>query len=203
MTSDPRTPRPFTVVVSRVVPFDAENVDTDQIIPARFLKTTDSAGLGDHLFEDLRRLPDGSPDPEFPLNRPENRGAQILLAGPNFGCGSSREHAAWALKDAGFRVVISTSFADIFRSNAMKNGLLPAQIPAASWLELRERCESSEPVTVDLAPGEIRWGVGAARFHVNAFAKQCLLEGLDELSYILKHQEQIRAFEARHEEGRA
>ncbi len=203
MSHDNRTLQPFTVVVSRVVLFDADNVDTDQIIPARFLKTTDSAGLGDHLFEDLRRFPDGTPNPAFPLNRPEHRGAHILLVGPNFGCGSSREHAAWALRDAGFRVVIGTSFADIFRSNALKNGLLPAQIPAASWRELKSISMSGEPVTVDLTAGEIRWNGGTTRFQVNTFARQCLLEGLDELAYILKHEEQIRAFEVRQKEDAA
>src|SRR5512135_3517909 len=143
----------FTTLVSRIVPLPVNDIDTDQIIPARYLKATDKNGLGDHLFADWRYEADGSPKPDFALNQPGARGAQILFAGDNFGCGSSREHASWALTGFGFRAVISTSFADIFRNNSLKNGLLPIIVDAATHASLRTRLERepSAEVRIDLA----------------------------------------------------
>src|SRR3970040_1341830 len=143
----------FTALTSRLVPLPMNDVDTDQIIPARFLKATDKLGMGDHLFADWRYDADGSPKPDFVLNKPEHRGAQILLAGDNFGCGSSREHAPWALIGFGFRAVISTSFADIFRNNALKNGLLPIVVDEVmhhTLFEMLEEIPNAE-LTIDLA----------------------------------------------------
>jgi 3-isopropylmalate/(R)-2-methylmalate dehydratase small subunit len=188
---------PFTVVESRLAPLMMENIDTDQIIPARFLKITDSEGLGEHLFEDLRRGPDGSLRDDFSLNMAEYRSASILLAGHNFGCGSSREHAPWALVGAGFRAVISTSFADIFRGNAMKNGLLPVAVDATSWTLLAGLVGTDTSVTVDLERQEVRWPGGIARFEIDMFARTCLLAGTDELGYILEREADISAYESR------
>jgi 3-isopropylmalate/(R)-2-methylmalate dehydratase small subunit len=188
---------PFTVVTSTLAPLMMENVDTDQIIPARFLKITDSEGLGDHLFEDLRRASDGSMRDDFFLNRAEYRSASILLAGRNFGCGSSREHAPWALAGAGFRVVISTSFADIFHGNAMKNGLLPVALDAASWTSLAALVGTNARVTVDLERQEVRWPGGSARFQIDTFGRTCMLAGTDELGYILEREADISAYEKR------
>ena len=192
---------PFTRVVSAVVPLPRNDVDTDQIIPARFLKTTNRAGLGDQLFCDWRYLDDGSPNPEFVLNRPEMVGRRILLAGDNFGCGSSREHAPWALTAWGIRAVISSSFADIFRSNALKNGLLPIAVPPqelehiASILE----AEPDAEITVDLESSEIRLPDGSViGFDVDAFARRMILDGTDELGYLLSHEPQIAAYETLH-----
>jgi 3-isopropylmalate/(R)-2-methylmalate dehydratase small subunit len=180
-----------------MAPLMMENIDTDQIIPARFLKITGSEGLGEHLFEDLRRASDGTMRDDFSLNRAENRSASILLAGRNFGCGSSREHAPWALVGAGFRVVISTSFADIFRGNAMKNGLLPVALDAVSWASLAALAGTETTVTVDLERQEVRWPGGTARFEIDAFARACLLAGTDELGYILEREADISAYETR------
>jgi len=177
--------------------FPQENVDTDQIIPARFLKITDTAGVGAHLFEDLRHNPDGSLRADFPLNLKANEGAEILLAGRNFGCGSSREHAAWALVGAGFRAVMSTSFADIFRNNALKNGLLPVTVDSSTWTSLSEAAASGGLANIDLQAQEVTWQKGRVRFEIDPFAKQCLLDGTDELGYILSHESDIAAFEAR------
>src|SRR6202521_4551117 len=168
----------FTKLISRVVALPANDVDTDQIIPARFLKATDKLDMGSHLFADWRYNTDGSPRPEFVLNQPGSHGAQILLAGDNFGCGSSREHAPWALTGFGFRAVISTSFADIFCNNALKNGLLPvavdAKAHAALLAQLRQQPAAS--VTVDLAAQTLSLPDGSkATFPVDAFAKTCLL----------------------------
>ncbi len=188
---------PFRVVTSILAPLMMENVDTDQIIPARFLKITDSEGLGEHLFEDLRRAADGSMRNDFFLNRAEFQSASILLAGRNFGCGSSREHAPWALVGAGFQVVISTSFADIFRGNAMKNGLLPVAVDAASWTSLAGLVGTATTVTVDLERQVVQWPGGSANFKIDAFARACMLAGTDELGYILEREAHISAFEAR------
>ncbi len=188
----------FQVVTSTVAVLPMENIDTDQIIPARFLKITDTAGVGAHLFEDLRRLPGGSLDPEFPLNRKEFRDAGILLAGRNFGCGSSREHAAWALAGSGFRAVVSVSFADIFRNNALKNGLLPVAVSEGTWKALASVASRGGEVSVDLEKLEIRWQGGATAFEIDAFARTCLLNGTDELGYILRQDEKIAAYERRH-----
>lgn len=192
---------PFTTLTSRVVVLPHENIDTDQIIPARFLKATDKAGMGDHLFADWRYDRDGKPRPEFVLNRPESRGCRVLLAGDNFGCGSSREHAPWALMGYGFRAVISTSFADIFRNNALKNGLLPIVVDAATHRRLLEllAADPAGQVTVNLADQTLRLPDGSVtRFPIDGFSKDCLLEGVDQLGYLLKREARIRAYEAAH-----
>jgi 3-isopropylmalate/(R)-2-methylmalate dehydratase small subunit len=188
----------FTTLTSRVVLLPINDVDTDQIIPARFLKATDKLGMGDHLFADWRYNPDGSPKPEFVLNKPEVRGAQILLAGDNFGCGSSREHAPWALTGFGFRAVIATSFADIFRNNALKNGLLPIVVDAETHRTLLDVLEevSNAELTVDLASQTVTLPTGqTVAFPMDGFSKTCLLKGTDELGYLLGFEAQIGAYE--------
>jgi len=180
---------------SKMVPFATDNVDTDQIIPARFLKTISKEGLGDQLFYDWRYNADGSPKPEFILNQPWAKSAQVLLAGDNFGCGSSREHAPWALTQYGFRGVISTSFADIFKQNSLKNGLLP--IVVAKDVHDALFADPNQEVTVDLKSQTLRFGDRSVEFPVDAFSKHCLLEGVDELGFILKQSDAISAYEAR------
>ena len=190
----------FTTLTSRAVPLPVNDVDTDQIIPARFLKVTDKAGLGANLFADWRYHPDGSPQPDFILNQPAHRGAQILLAGDNFGCGSSREHAPWALAGFGFRAVISTSFADIFRSNALKNGLLPIVVEAAAQRDLFDLLEEAPQaeLTVDLAAQTVTLPGGQTlSFPIDGFSKTCLLKGVDELGYLLNFENKIAEYEAR------
>ena len=192
---------PFSSVTSPVVPMNRPDVDTDQIIPARFLKTVNRAGLGDQLFNDWRYLADGSPNPEFVLNQPRMAGRRVLLAGDNFGCGSSREHAPWALMAWGFRAVVSSSFADIFRNNALKNGLLPIEVPPEELARLFDTIDA-EPdlaVTVDLEAQELRLPDGSAiSFHVDAFARRMILDGTDELGYLLGLEPEIAAYEAAH-----
>ena len=191
----------FTTLTSRIVPLPVNDVDTDQIIPARFLKATDKSGMGDHLFADWRYNADGSPQSDFVLNQPEHQGAQILLAGDNFGCGSSREHAPWALAGFGFRAVISTSFADIFRNNALKNGLLPIVVDAETHrllFEVLEEIPHAE-VTVDLAAQTVTMPTGqAVPFPMDGFSKTCLLKDTDELGYLLSFEKQIAEYEASH-----
>ncbi len=188
----------FTTLTSRIVPLPVNNVDTDQIIPARFLKATDKQGMGDHLFADWRYNADGSPKPDFVLNKPEARGAQILLAGGNFGCGSSREHAPWALTGFGFCAVISTSFADIFRNNALKNGLLPIvvdEVMHRTLFEMLEEIPNAE-LTIDLASQTVALPTGqSVTFPMDGFSKTCLLKGTDELGYLLGFEEKIAAYE--------
>ncbi|MBK6848347.1 MAG: 3-isopropylmalate dehydratase small subunit [Proteobacteria bacterium] len=184
----------FITLTARAVVLAVDNVDTDQIIPARFLKVTDKAGLGGALFCDWRK------DPAFVLNQPAAQGAQILVAGDNFGCGSSREHAPWALIAGGFRAVISTSFADIFHNNALKNGLLPVVVTPALHRELVAQLgrEPELQLTVDLEAQQLSWPGGAAtQFPIDPFARDGLLRGIDQLDYLLGHAEQIAAFEAR------
>ena len=172
-----------------------DNIDTDQIIPARFLKTISKDGLGDQLFYDWRYDAAGQPKPDFVLNQPAAKGALVLVAGDNFGCGSSREHAPWALTQFGFRAVVSTSFADIFRQNSLKNGLLPIVVPPAIHSELLE--SSGAVVKVDLAAQTLTLADGrAVEFPIDAFSKHCLLEGVDELEYILQQEPAITAFES-------
>jgi len=192
---------PFTTLTSRLVTLPVDNIDTDQIIPARFLKTTEKTGLGRSLFAEWRYRVDGSPKPDFVLNQPEAVGAEVLLAGDNFGCGSSREHAPWALTDFGFRAVISTSFADIFRNNALKNGLLPVIVDAATHQRLLGLAgDPSAAVTIDLDSQTVRLPDGsAAVFPIDGFSKTCLLEGVDQLGYLLLHQAQISVYEQTHE----
>jgi 3-isopropylmalate/(R)-2-methylmalate dehydratase small subunit len=192
---------PFTTLISRVVVLPNENIDTDQIIPARFLKATDKAGMGDNLFADWRYDRDGNPKPDFVLNRPESQGCRVLLAGDNFGCGSSREHAPWALMGYGFQAVISTSFADIFRNNSLKNGLLPIIVDAATHRRLLDQlaADPAGPVMVDLASQTLRLPDGSAVvFSIDGFSKDCLLEGVDQLGYLLKRDMRIQAYEAAH-----
>jgi 3-isopropylmalate/(R)-2-methylmalate dehydratase small subunit len=190
--------RPFS---SKLVPLLVDNVDTDQVIPARFLKVTDKNGLGEALFSDWRYHADGTPKPDFVLNRPEMRGRQILLAGDNFGAGSSREHAPWALVGYGFRAVLSTSFADIFRNNALKNGLLPIALPAQAHARIVAMVESDPDVelAVDLEAGTVRLPDGSAvGFEVDPFSRRMLLEGTDELGFLLAQSEAVAAYEAAH-----
>ncbi len=184
---------------SRVVLLPMDNVDTDQIIPARFLKTISKIGLGDQLFNDWRYLADGSPNLDFVLNKAESKGAEILLAGDNFGCGSSREHAPWALTQFGFKAVISTSFADIFKQNSLKNSLLPIVVSRdvhAKLLELRS-ADQAMKLQIDLASQMLIMPDGeSVSFDVDAFSKTCMLEGVDEVGYILKQMPAIEKFEA-------
>ncbi len=189
----------FTSLTSSIIPLLIDNIDTDQIIPARFLKATDKVGMGDNLFADWRYQADGSPRPDFPLNQAQHRQAQILLAGDNFGCGSSREHAPWALAGYGFRAIISTSFADIFRNNALKNGLLPIIVDAETHRDLQDLLMEAPAaeLSVDLARQVLVLPGGReATFPIDGFAKACLLNGLDELGYILGFEKEIAAYES-------
>ena len=192
---------PFSSVTSAVVPFPRNDIDTDQIIPARFLKTVNRTGLGEQLFCDWRYLPDGAPNPDFVLNRPEMAGRAILLAGDNFGCGSSREHAPWSLMAWGFRAVISSSFADIFRNNALKNGLVPVAVPrdVLEHLFAIVAADDAARFTVDLEAQELRLPAGSAiGFEVDSFARRMILDGTDELGYLLSLEPRIAAYEASH-----
>ena len=188
----------FTTLTSRVVPLPVNDVDTDQIIPARFLKATDKKGMGANLFADWRYNADGSPKPGFVLNQPASAGCQILLAGDNFGCGSSREHAPWALAGFGFRAVISTSIADIFRNNALKNGLIPIIVDKETHKMLFDIVEEipHAEFTVDLASQTLSFPNGSVSFPIDPFNKTCLLNGVDELGYILGFEKEIAEFEA-------
>lgn len=193
--------KPFTTLISKIVPLPNENVDTDQIIPARFLKTTGKAGLGENLFADWRYDANGTPKPDFVLNQPEMQGRQVLLAGDNFGCGSSREHAPWALLGFGFRAVISTSFADIFRNNALKNGLLPIVVDSEThqWLFDTLAQQPDAEVTVDLVGQTLTLpDGGTVEFPIDSFSRRCLLEGIDQLGYLLKQAPHIEAYEQSH-----
>ena len=190
----------FTRFESRLVPLPVDNIDTDQIIPARFLKTISKDGLGEQLFNDWRYDAEGKPKPDFILNQPRAKGLEILLAGDNFGCGSSREHAPWALTQFGFRAIVSTSFADIFRQNSLKNSLLPVIVPREVHAELFAMVEKDQnvKVTVDLAEQKLLLPDGrAVEFPVDGFAKHCLLEGVDELGYILGQEPAIASYEAK------
>jgi 3-isopropylmalate/(R)-2-methylmalate dehydratase small subunit len=191
--------KPFSNFESRMVPLAINNIDTDQIIPARFLKTTTKQGLDRQLFCDWRYDAQGNPKPDFILNQPRAQGAQVLLAGDNFGCGSSREHAPWALTQFGFRAVVSTSFADIFKQNSLKNALLPIVVPPDVHAELFAAADHPEAtVKVDLASQTLTTPGGRkVEFPIDSFSKHCLLEGVDELGYILQHEAQIAAYEAR------
>ena len=192
--------KPFTNFESRMAPLAINNIDTDQIIPARFLKTTSKQGLDQQLFCDWRYDAQGNPNPDFILNQPRARGAQVLLAGDNFGCGSSREHAPWALTQFGFRAVISTSFADIFKENSLKNALLPIVVPPDVHAELFAAAAEDPDATVkiDLASQTLTTPGGRiVEFPIDAFSKHCLVEGVDELGYILQHEARIAAYETR------
>ena len=185
-------------VRGKAIPLDRVNVDTDQIIPARFLKVTDKNGLGESLFCDWRYLKDGSDNPEFVLNETASQGAQILIAGNNFGSGSSREHAPWALVGWGFRAIISTGFADIFKSNSLKNGLLPVEVSPEVHKALMEavQLDRSTKITIDLPTQSVTGLDGLeATFPIDEFSKHCLLEGMDQLGYLLSFDDQITSYE--------
>jgi len=185
---------PFSILTSRTAVLPVDNIDTDQIIPARFLTTTQRSGLGRHLFADWRRDAHNEPRKDFVLNQSEAMGARILVAGGNFGCGSSREHAPWALLDYGFRAVISTGIADIFRSNALRNGLLPVVLDADThaWLMANPSVE----ITIDLQEYEVRLPNGrTAAFEVEPFARHCMLHGVDPLGWLLSRADDIRRYE--------
>ena len=189
---------PLRTLTTRVVALPNENIDTDQIIPARFLKAIDKAGMGKNLFTDWRYDAAGNPRPDFVLNQPRAQGAQILLAGDNFGCGSSREHAVWALTGFGFRAVISTSFADIFRNNALKNGLLPIVVDKTTHRDLFDLAAEIPDVElkIDVAAQTVTMPGGrVAHFPLDPFSRTCLLEGVDELGYLLAREDAIARYE--------
>lgn len=193
--------KPFERLTALVAPLDQPNVDTDQITPKQFLKRVERTGFGQFLFWDWRTLPDGSPNPEFVLNLPRYQGAQILLTRENFGCGSSREHAAWALLDYGFRVLIAPSYADIFKNNCFKNGILPIELPSQVVDELFQRVERQEgyQLVVDLVEQTVTGTDGfCCRFDIDPFRKKCLLEGLDDIGLTLQHEDKIAAYEMTH-----
>lgn len=193
--------QPFVRHTGLVVPLDRSDVDTDQIIPKQFLKRIERTGFGQFLFYDWRYLEDGTPNPEFILNRPEYQGATILLTRRNFGCGSSREHAQWALVDYGFRAIIAPSFADIFYNNSLKNGLLPVRLDESLVDELFRRCVSTPGyrLTVDLEQCVVTDDKGFhATFEIDPFRRSCLLEGLDDIALTLQHEDKITAYEKAH-----
>jgi len=186
----------FTKHTGLVAPLDRANVDTDQIIPKQFLKRIERTGFGEFLFNDWRYLPDGQPHPSFVLNEPRYQGASILVAGKNFGCGSSREHAPWALGEFGFRVIIAPSFADIFANNCFKNGMLPIAVPVEEIMKRAQEVEGYE-LTIDLEPQTITDKHGLSiPFTVGSFQRYCLLEGLDDIGLTLRHEEAIKEYEA-------
>ena len=192
---------PFRSVSSAVVPMPRNDIDTDQIIPARYLKTTEKTGLASVLFNDWPYLPDGSPNPEFVLNQPEMAGRAILVAGDNFGCGSSREHAPWALMAWGIRAVISSSFADIFRVNSLKNGLLPIAVPPEELMRIGSilEAEPDAQLTIDLEASELRLPDGSnIPFTIDSFARHMILDGTDELGHLLRLEPELEAYEASH-----
>jgi 3-isopropylmalate/(R)-2-methylmalate dehydratase small subunit len=180
--------RAFRHVTSRAAVLDRPDVDTDQIVPKQFLKRIERTGFGEFLFHDWRK------DAAFELNQPEARGARILLAGRNFGCGSSREHAPWALQDHGFEVVVAPSFGDIFRQNSLKIGLLPVVLPPEQVKELMERARAGEELTVDL----VERTAGGFPFELDDHSRECLLEGLDEIALTLREEDALAAYEASH-----
>ncbi|MER3420616.1 MAG: 3-isopropylmalate dehydratase small subunit [Chloroflexota bacterium] len=191
---------PFTTLTGIVAPLDRVNVDTDQIIPKQFLKRIERTGFGPFAFFDWRYLPDGSPNPEFELNHPGYQGATILVTGRNFGCGSSREHAPWALREYGFRALIAPSFADIFYNNCIQNGMLPVVLPEEQVQELMRRAKESPGyrATVDLVTQTVRDDQGfSASFAIDPFVRERLLKGLDDIGMTLTHEAAIAAFEAR------
>ena len=193
---------PFRTISSLAVPLDRTNVDTDQIIPKQFLKRIERTGYGEFLFFDWRRTSNGDPNPEFELNDPRYRGARILIAGKNFGCGSSREHAAWALSDYGFRVVIAPTFADIFFSNAGKNGMVLVRLSEEQVSDLLSNAQTipNYQLTVSLETQTVTDGHGfAAGFEVDPFRKFCLLEGLDDIGLTLRHKLALDSYEAKHD----
>jgi 3-isopropylmalate/(R)-2-methylmalate dehydratase small subunit len=193
--------KPFTVHRGRVAPLDRVNVDTDQIIPKQFLKRIERTGFGQFLFYDWRFGADGKKNADFVLDEPRYEGASILVAGKNFGCGSSREHAVWALADFGFRAVVSSSFADIFANNSTKNGFLTVQLSESQVVELLQRAHGVDDyqLTIDLETCEVRDDQGfRAKFPIDEFVRHCLLNGLDDIGLTLQHEAKIAAYEAQH-----
>lgn len=193
----------FDTITSIMIPLPNNDVDTDQIIPATYLKVTDKKGLGTGLFAGWRYLPDGEINPDFPINQDRYQDAEILLVGDNFGCGSSREHAPWALSQWGIRAVISTSFADIFYNNSLKNGLLPIEVSTSVHQQLFELIDNDPFVktTVNLPQQKLTTPEGInASFPIDPFNKKCLIDGIDTLGYLLSHQEQVLAFEDKRSE---
>jgi len=196
--------QPFKTLTSIVAPLDRANVDTDQIIPKQFLKRIERTGYGDFLFFDWRQTPDGKPVADFVINDPRYKGAQILVAGKNFGCGSSREHAAWALSDFGFRVVIAPTFADIFFSNAGKNGIVLARLTESEVDTLLKNAQAipNYTLTVSLEEQTVKDGRGfSAKFEIDPFRKFCLLEGLDDIGLTLRHAAALDSYEAKHDDA--
>lgn len=193
---------PVTTFTGKAIALPVENIDTDQIIPARYLKVTDKAGLGEGLFSAWRYNADGTPKPDFVLNKPESAGATVLVAGRNFGSGSSREHAPWALQDYGFKAVIAPSFADIFRGNSLKIGLLPIPVDEETYYQLVSMCEEdpNTTVTVDLANQQVVLDNGQqVSFPIDSFAKHCLLNGIDQLGFLMAEKDAIVGYESSHE----
>jgi 3-isopropylmalate/(R)-2-methylmalate dehydratase small subunit len=193
--------KPITTFSAKIAALPIENIDTDQVIPARYLKVTDKNGLAEGLFYNWRYNADGSLNPDFVLNRPEVQGAQVLIAGNNFGCGSSREHAPWALQGYGFQAVISTYFADIFRNNALKNGLLPITVDEETYHQLVSMAEEDPEttVTVDLEHQTVHLPGGQqVQFPIDGFSKQCLLQGVDQMGFLMQQEDDIAAYEADH-----
>jgi 3-isopropylmalate/(R)-2-methylmalate dehydratase small subunit len=191
---------PFRVHTGIAAPLDHPNVDTDQIIPKQFLKRVERTGFGQFLFYDWRYTADGSPDPRFVLNDARYEGATVLLAGRNFGCGSSREHAPWALLDYGFRAIIAPTFADIFQNNCMKNGVVPVTLPDEEVAELVRRARASDGyrLTIDLERCEVRDEQGfSTAFTLDEFRRLCLLDGLDDIALTLRYEAQIQRYETR------
>jgi 3-isopropylmalate/(R)-2-methylmalate dehydratase small subunit len=198
--------RSITTHTGIAVALDRPNVDTDQIVPKQFLKRIERSGFGRFLFFDWRFATDGEPNPDFVLNEPRYAGASVLVAGPNFGCGSSREHAPWALEDYGFRAIVAPSFADIFRTNCLKTGLLPVALSEEEVASLAARARRIEGycVTVDLERREVRDGEGfRASFEIDDFARRCLMEGLDEIGLTLEHEAEIARYEQADAQHRA
>ncbi len=188
----------FVKLIDTAIPLSTENIDTDQIIPARFLKSTDKNGFGDNVFRDWRYKKDGSLNEDFVLNN-DNYSGSILIAGDNFGCGSSREHAAWALAGYGFKVVISSFFADIFKGNALNNGILPIQVPKEYLVKLLQKVTNVPDTTiiVDLENQVIKTPIGNADFEINSYKKLCLLNGYDDIDFLISKKDKITAFEAK------
>ncbi len=192
---------PYVQVTGTVVPLDRPNVDTDQIIPAVYLKRIERTGFGQFLFDSWRKLPDGSPNPDFVFNQPRYRDATVLVAGPNFGSGSSREHAPWALEDYGIRTIISSSFADIFRNNCYQNGMLPVVLPQEAVDHIMEQAKNvpGYQITVDLERGLVTdTGEFTVSFEIDAFRRDCLLRGLDDIGLTQAHDDAIAAYEREH-----
>jgi 3-isopropylmalate/(R)-2-methylmalate dehydratase small subunit len=193
--------QPFRTHTGKVAPLDRANIDTDQIIPKQFLKRIERTGFGEFLFNDWRRSADGIPDPAFVLNQPQYSGASILVAGKNFGCGSSREHAVWALADFGFRAVIAPSFADIFANNCVKNGILTVVLSESEASNIAGKAAEipDYQITIDLESSTFKDSAGfSTSFPVDEFTRHCLLEGLDDIGLTLQHQAEITAFESKH-----